>query len=66
MASSLGCRPLRREMLPDPVDVPGPAALTRDQGMHLAQTRARELHPEVMLLAWYDRHTGEYSPPVPC
>ncbi len=54
-------------MLPQPVDVHvsgGPVDLA--QATHLAQARARELHPEVMLLAWFDRKTGEYSPKITC
>ena len=67
MAESSACRPLRRDMLPQPVDVHvsgGPVDLA--QATHLAQARARELHPEVMLLAWFDRETGEYSPRITC
>ena len=54
-------------MLPQPVDVHvsgGPVDLA--QATHLAQARARELHPEVMLLAWFDRNTGDYSPKITC
>jgi hypothetical protein len=67
MTESSGCRPLRRDMLPGPVDVRvlgAPVALA--QARDIAQTRARELHPEVMLLAWFDRTTGEYSPKIQC
>lgn len=60
------CPPLRREMLPQPVDVRAPAHLDRLAATRLAQAKAQELHPEVMLLAWFDRGTGEFSPPIPC
>jgi hypothetical protein len=32
----------------------------------LATQKAQEIHPEVMLLAWFDCRTGEFSPPIPC
>jgi hypothetical protein len=67
MAESSACRPLRRDMLPQPVDVEvsgGPVDLA--QATHLAKARARELHPEVMLVAWFDQKTREYSPKITC
>lgn len=67
MAPESACRPLRRDMLPDPVDVKvADADLTLARATNLAQTRARQLHPEVMLLAWFHRRTGDYAPRVEC
>ncbi len=54
-------------MLPHPVDVHvSGGAVDLAQAIHLAQAKARELHPEVMLLAWFDQKTGEYSPHITC
>jgi hypothetical protein len=54
-------------MLPNPVDVQvSEAHLTLAQATNIAQTKTMELHPEVMLLAWFHRQTGEYSPKIPC
>jgi hypothetical protein len=61
------CLPLSREMLRDPIDI-----LLHDepldfaQARALAEQRAREMDPEPMLLAWYNRQTGEFSPRVTC
>ncbi|MGQ9920393.1 MAG: AF1514 family protein [Desulfobacca sp.] len=60
------CPPLRREMLPQPVDVSAPAPLSWSEANRLATEKAHELHGEVMLVAWFDRHTGESSPALPC
>jgi hypothetical protein len=58
---------LTREMLKDPVDltVAGPA-LDFPRARELADRRAREVCPEPMLLAWFDRQAGRYSPNIIC
>jgi len=62
-----GCIPLSREMLKDPIDIG-----VRDEFLDFARARAiadrraRELGPEPMLLAWFDRDAGAFSPQVPC
>ncbi len=62
-----GCIPLRREMLKNPIDIG-----VRDEPLDFARARAiadrraRELGPEPMLLAWYDRGAGAFSPQAPC
>jgi hypothetical protein len=67
MAASSGCRPLRRDMLPHPVEVRVmDEQLALPQARDIAQIKAQELHPEIMLLAWFDRSTGEYSPKITC
>jgi len=61
------CLPLTREMLKDPIDLKvaeGPVDFSRARA--LAEARARELTAEPMLLAWYNRETGEFSPQVTC
>jgi hypothetical protein len=61
------CIPLTREMLQDPVDIDVPdAPLDFARARAVADRRARELGPEPMLLAWYDRGAGAVSPQVPC
>lgn len=61
------CPPLTREMLRDPVEIRvSGESLDFSQARELAERRARELAPAPMLLAWYDRRAGRYSPDVPC
>ncbi|MGB8992200.1 MAG: AF1514 family protein [Desulfobaccales bacterium] len=61
------CIPLTREMLTDPVDLCLPdAPLDFSRARALADRRAREMGGEPMLLAWYDRATGAFSPQVTC
>jgi len=61
------CIPLSREMLKDPIDV-GVVDEFLDfaRARAIAEGRAREVAPEPMLLAWYDRGAGAFSPQVPC
>ena len=62
-----GCISLSREMLRDPIDVAvADAALDFAQARRLAETRARQETADPMLLAWYDRGTGRFSPRVTC
>jgi hypothetical protein len=61
------CLPLTREMLKDPIDLrvaDEPVDFFRAKV--LAERRAREAAAEPMLLAWYNRETGEFSPQVTC
>jgi hypothetical protein len=62
-----GCIPLSREMLKDPIDVgvsDTPLDFARAQA--IAEARARQEAADPMLLAWYDRGTGRFSPQVTC
>ena len=62
-----GCIPLSREMLKDPIDVNVPdAPLDFARARAIADRRAREMGADPMLLAWYDRSSGQFSPPVTC
>ncbi len=61
-----GCPPLQRAMLPRPLDLNVPPGLSRPEVMARATLKARTLHPEVMLLAWFDRLAGEFSPAIAC
>jgi hypothetical protein len=61
------CRPLRRDMLPNPVDIQVVGGkVTLAKARDIAQTKAQEVHSEVMLLAWFDQITGAYSPHIEC
>ncbi len=61
------CMLLTREMLKDPIDIDVPdEALDFSRARVFADRRARELDAEPMLLAWYDRGTGAFSPQVTC
>jgi hypothetical protein len=59
--------PLTREMLQDPVDllIQDPA-LDFARAKQRADRRARELCGNPMLLAWFDRRTGQFSPNLVC
>ena len=61
------CIPLTREMLRDPIDLAVPdVPLDFTRARARADRRAREEGPEPMLLAWYDRGAGTFSPQVTC
>jgi len=62
-----GCIPLSREMLKDPIDVSvSDESLDFARARAIADRRAGEMGPEPMLLAWYDRGAGAFSPQVTC
>jgi len=62
-----GCIPLSREMLRDPIDVGvADAPLDFARARAIADRRAREVAADPMLLAWYDRGAGRFSPQVTC
>jgi len=61
------CIPLRRDMLVDPVDVQADEeSLDFDKAKEIADRKAREISEDAMLIAWFDRNTGKFSPPVEC
>jgi len=61
------CPNLTREMLPDPVDLHlEDDALDFPRARKAADHRARELCAEPMLLAWFDRAAGRFSPNIVC
>jgi len=54
-------------MLKDPIDVDiSDAPLDFARARTLAEARARQEASDPMLLAWYDRETGRFSPQVTC
>ena len=61
------CPTLTREMLPNPVDLRLECdSLDFPRAKQAADHRARELCAEPMLLAWFDRAAGKYSPNIVC
>ena len=61
------CIPLSREMLRDPIDVEVTDTLmVFSQARAIAEARARQEAADPMLLAWYDRGAGRFSPQVTC
>jgi hypothetical protein len=59
------CMPLTREMLISPVHIGVEHAdLTYSVAREVADGRAFSINPEAMLLAWYDKRAGEFSPRV--
>jgi hypothetical protein len=62
----LQCLPLTREMLKDPIEIRVEGRLDFPQAQDLARRRAAEVCDEPLLLAWYDRARGQFSPQVTC
>lgn len=61
----MSCKILTREMLQLPIDVSiEDPALDFFSAKNVAAARARQISEEPMLLAWYDRKSGEFSPRV--
>jgi len=61
------CIPLSREMLRDPIDIAvADSLLDFARARVLAEARARQEAADPMLLAWYDRGAGRFSPQVTC
>ena len=61
------CILLTREMLKDPIDIRvDDPRLDFSRARAIAEVRAREAGGEPMLLAWYNRDTGAFSPRVTC
>ncbi|HAA03643.1 MAG TPA: hypothetical protein DCZ69_02755 [Syntrophobacteraceae bacterium] len=54
-------------MLRSPLTVSVPSeGLTLSSARQIADHRATTINPDVMLLAWFDRKTGQVSPRVEC
>ena len=61
------CILLRREMLVDPVDVAvEDPSLGFEEAKEIADRKAKEISEDAMLIAWFDRQSGRFSPPVEC
>lgn len=60
------CVDVSRKMLDDPVDVEIDGEALFADAKERALAVARERMGDPMLVAWYDRGTGRFSPPVTC
>ncbi len=59
------CIELTREMPVAPVFIDIPRQdLTYSEAKEIADGKAFSINPEAMLLAWFDKKTGQFSPPV--
>ena len=63
----MSCKQLSRDHIPNAISI------TRNSGIRdfrtakeIAFETARTKVPEPMLLAWYEKKTGRFSPPVQC
>ncbi len=54
---------LKRAMLGQPVDIDA-AGLSFDEARQIAKSEAIKRGTDPMLIAWFDRGSGEYSPRV--
>ncbi len=62
----LECVPLSREMLTNPIEMRVAGPLDFPQAQDLARQRAGEVCDQPMLLAWFDRTRGAFSPNITC
>lgn len=60
------CEMPTRAVLTDPVSIYSSRPLDFDEARKLADQKAKELSEDPMLLAWYERKSGRFSPPVEC
>ena len=61
------CRPLKPEMLENPIRVRvNDPELDYPGAKKIADLKAKERGHDPMLLAWYDRKPGRFSPNVEC
>ena len=60
-----GCIELTKEMLASPLRLTiGDRELTFSAAREIADREALKINPEAMLLAWFDRKSGLFSPRV--
>jgi hypothetical protein len=60
------CVLLTRKMLKNPIKIQVKGPLDFSQAQDLARRRAGEVGDEPMLLAWFDRARGLFSPNITC
>ena len=60
------CVFLTREMLKNPIEIQVEGPLDFSQAQSLARRQAGEVCGEPMLLAWFDRARGLFSPNITC
>ena len=62
----VSCAELTRDMLPNPVAVSGEKGAGLERARETAVEEARKRMADPMLLGWYDRSSGAFSPQVEC
>ncbi|MCF8061517.1 MAG: AF1514 family protein [Deltaproteobacteria bacterium] len=62
----VSCAELTRDMLPNPVAVDAEQGAGMEGARERAVEEARKRMTDPMLLGWYDRATGAFSPQVEC
>ena len=55
---------LKRAMLGQTVEIETEGALSFEEARRIAQSEASKRAADPMLMAWFDRDSGEYSPRV--
>lgn len=61
------CKTVTRKALTDPLDVRiDREGLDFDTARRIADQKAMEVASEPMLMAWYNAHSGQFSPEVEC
>ena len=60
------CRFVTKEMLTNSVDMNIDSNLNFDDARKIADEKARQITADPMLMAWYDKKTGNFSPQVEC
>lgn len=62
----MDCTFVTKSMFSNPLDVHLGGTPDFLEAKTIADEKAREMLPEPMLLAWFDRNTGKFSPDVIC
>lgn len=61
------CRVLTKDMLADAIELQIDSKdLDWSRARQIADEKAREKSPDPMLMAWFDKRTGDFSPQVEC
>lgn len=62
------CRMVTKQMLPDAIEVSiaREENLDFDRAREIADQKARERSDDPMLMAWYEKKSGAFSPQVEC
>ena len=61
------CQPVREDLLTNPILINTEGnGLDFNEAKEIADREAGKINSDPMLLAWYERKTGSYSPPVAC
>ncbi len=58
------CAPVERSQLKDPIDVTAPSDVDFSTAKEIADKKAKEVASSPMLLSWFDRRSGKFSPQV--